>query len=201
MRAGTPGRCGGRAGWRLRRWVVTGLLAAVSAALAANPPDRAAAERPSPDEIEAAYLYNFGKFVHWPAASAQQALTICVAGDDAMSGIAERLTQGQTIGGRPLAVRRMARPAGLPGCSILFIPAGEHSQQGQYLAGVLGKPVLTVGDGPDFLASGGVIQFVLTGGHVRFAINLNAAKRSGLQLSSELLKVAVSVVGQPGGAE
>jgi len=38
-----------------------------------------------------------------------------------------------------------------------------------------------------------MIQFVLEGNRVRFEINLAAAQRARLSLSSELLKVAVAV--------
>jgi hypothetical protein len=41
-----------------------------------------------------------------------------------------------------------------------------------------------------------MIQFVTVGNHVRFAVNLNAARNAQLGLSSELLKVAISVNGQ-----
>ena len=46
---------------------------------------------------------------------------------------------------------------------------------------------------PQFAKRGGMIQFVMDGDRVRFLVNLSAAERSGLTLSSELLKVAVSV--------
>jgi hypothetical protein len=53
--------------------------------------------------------------------------------------------------------------------------------------------VLTVSTSPDFLEEGGMIQFVVQQNRVRFAVNLDAATRAHIQLSSELLKVAVSV--------
>jgi hypothetical protein len=58
----------------------------------------------------------------------------------------------------------------------------------------LGKSnILTVSDMPAFTRRGGMIQFVLEGNRVRFEINLAAAQRAGLTLSSELLKVAVAI--------
>lgn len=54
-------------------------------------------------------------------------------------------------------------------------------------------PVLTVSDAPDFVDRGGMLQFVVQDDKVRFLVNLGAAERAGLSLSSELLKVAVSV--------
>jgi hypothetical protein len=43
-----------------------------------------------------------------------------------------------------------------------------------------------------------MIQFVLVGDHVRFAVNLEAVSRHRIVLSSELLKVAATVTGSSG---
>jgi hypothetical protein len=52
---------------------------------------------------------------------------------------------------------------------------------------------LTVSDIPQFAARGGMTQFVADGNRIRFIVNLAAAQRAGLGLSSELLKVAKEV--------
>jgi hypothetical protein len=63
----------------------------------------------------------------------------------------------------------------------------------QTLAAVEKTGVLTVSDVADFVANGGMIQFVLKENKVRFDVNLAAAGRAGLMFSSQLLKVADSV--------
>lgn len=188
---------GKRNAGRVRRWSTAVALGAMAAAYAASPVDRAAAERPSPEQVEAAYLYNFGKFVRWPGMAPEAPLVLCVAGQDAVDQLLAQMVAGEQIEGRPLEVKRLQGTEGASSCSILFLGAGEQDWLETYLGAAAGKPVLTVGEAPDFLAHGGIIQFVLTGDHVRFSVNLGAARRSGLQLSSELLKVAVNVTGTP----
>lgn len=186
-------------GSRVGRWVAGVLLAALAAGCLHQ---KAEAQRPSRDEIEAAYLYNFGKFVRWPSGSDSGPLAICMAAPDSLRKSLTQLVKGETISGRPLEVRALDRPGSGEGCSILFVGSADTSRIDGFLAATAGKPVLTVGDSQDFLLRGGAIQFVLADDHVRFAVNLNAASRQGLSLSSELLKVAVSVTGRPqtGGA-
>jgi hypothetical protein len=58
---------------------------------------------------------------------------------------------------------------------------------------------LTVGESADFLSLGGMINFVLEEDRVSFEINLEAAERHRLKLSSKLLAVA-RVVNVGGGA-
>ena len=52
------------------------------------------------------------------------------------------------------------------------------------------SPVLTVGEHVQFSRLGGVIAFIRDGNRVRFEINLDAADRAGLQVSSKLLRLA-----------
>lgn len=155
-------------------------------------------QRPSQDEVEAAYLYNFGKFVRWPEAG-RGPLRICVAGQESFEKTMSRLVTGEQIGNRPLEVRMVDRPEMAGTCSILYVDGIDRERLDALLAATAGKPVLTVGETPDFLERGGMIQFVPVENHVRFSVNLNAANRCGVGLSSELLKVAVSVTGKPEG--
>jgi len=170
---------------------------ALAVAYGASPGGRAAAERPSAEQVEAAYLFNFGRFVRWPEAASQGPMVVCVAGQEAVQELLERMVAGEQIEGRPLEVKRLDSTEEAGSCSIVFLGGGDRDWLDTYLGAAAGKPVLTVGESQDFLERGGIIQFVLTGDHVRFSVNLNAAKRSSLQLSSELLKVAVSVTGKP----
>lgn len=175
------------------------LLGAVTAGAATSAPAGAEGDRPSLDDVEAAYLYNFGRFVRWPAGTAQGPLLICIAGQDAFEHTMARLVAGEQVNGRPLAVKSLDHVQDAGTCSILFVGGSERQLTDGYLEATSGRAVLTVGDAPDFLLRGGIIQFVLESDHVRFAVNLDAANRSGLALSSELLKVAVRVTGGPGG--
>ena len=55
-------------------------------------------------------------------------------------------------------------------------------------------PLLSVGDESDFLERGGIIALKLSGGRVRFDINLAVAREAGLRLSSQLLQLADRIV-------
>jgi hypothetical protein len=185
------------------RFLLTGFAVALSALLA---PVSLAAQAPKPSEfqVKAAYIYNFGKFVRWPAnspASQDNSFAICVLGDDPFGSVLQSALAGETLGGRPVSVKRIAKAQDAKGCRILSIAAREEGR----LRGILGAldqaSVLTVSDIPDFAKHGGMIEFVLDGGKVRFEINRRIAEDSGLTLPSELLKVALAVrgAGRPGG--
>jgi len=148
-------------------------------------------------QVKAAFLFNFAKFVDWPVdafASADSALQICVLGQDPFGRDFEQVIVDKTVNGHRIEI---AHPDGVPqarACQILFIAASETAHLRAILAGLKGASVLTVGDAPGFAILGGVINFVLDDGRVRFEINVKAAELAHLKISARLLTVAKVVL-------
>jgi hypothetical protein len=148
--------------------------------------------KPTEYEVKAAYLYNFGKFIKWPPSS-ESTFEICVFGNDPFGISLDSLTAGESLDGKRLAIRRISSTTEAQKCRILYVSRSEQGRAPSILEAVKHLPILTVSDIPNFLDDGGVISFVMQGDRVRFQVSLPAAERAGLSLSSELLKVAVSV--------
>jgi uncharacterized protein DUF4154 len=174
----------------LRRAIL--LLAAVLAAGAAG-------GAPAPEyEIKAAFLYNFAKFVEWPPdafADPASPLSLCVFGADPFGGSLETVVRGETLGGRRLAVRRVRQPDDARSCHVLFVGRAERGRIPDVLAATRDASVLTVGESEGFLDQGGVIQFILAAGKVRFEIDAAGAERARLKISSKLMRLAVERAG------
>ncbi|WP_158045352.1 YfiR family protein [Skermanella pratensis] len=149
---------------------------------------------PSEYEVKAAFLYNFAKFTDWPSAqkAGLEPFTICILGEDPF-GTALDMLQGKPVDGRPVAIRRMMKPEDLKWCRIMFV-GRPYADGMERLAGYLqGQPVLTVGDNPGFVRSGGMIGFVPDDGRIRFEIDPDRISPTGLTVSSQLLNLAVIV--------
>ena len=156
------------------------------------------AQQPKPSEyqVKAAYLYNFGRFVKWPAGIAAgkgDSFPVCVLGRDPFGPILDSTLAGEALEGKPVAIRRIAREQDAADCRILFVSSTEEHHLKEILAAIDQAGVLTVSDIPGFSRRGGMIQFVMEGDRVRFEINLATAESARLVLSSELLKVAAAV--------
>ena len=170
-------------------WVLVGL----PGALAQRP-------KPSDYDVKAAYLYNFGRFVEWPGkveAGQGDSFKVCVLGQDPFGASLDATLAGETIAGKTVVAKRISSAQESGNCQILFLGVSEASRLNKIIAALDQKSVLTVSDMPQFVNSGGMIQFVLEGKNVRFEVNLTAAQRAGLTLSSELLKVATVVRRNP----
>ena len=137
-------------------------------------------------QVEAAYLYNFVKFVEWPAGTLRGAIMICIAGTTPVAAALEQIVRDEVISGHRLAVRPIEAPQAA--CNVLFVP--HDVDAGEYLRTARAAPVLTVGESPDFIAQGGIINLVRDAGMMRFEIDQEAAQRARLQISSRLLRLA-----------
>jgi hypothetical protein len=179
------------AGVALVRWVA---VLAAAARLAAPAADAAA---PAPEyQVKAAFLYNFAKFVDWPAheVAGGGPLHVCVIGDDPFGSFLPETLEGKSVRDRRLTLRHLEGPADASSCHIAFVSPSEEAELPRLLASLAAASVLTVGETSAFERSGGMITFHVEGSKIRFAINVDAAERAGLKISSQLLKLATRVV-------
>src|ERR1700732_494770 len=173
------------------------ICAAPSHAAAA---DGAAAAPAREYEIKAAFLYNFTKFVDWPAATFADAgapIVIGVLGDSPCAQALERLVKDRKVNGRTIVVRRIASAEEAKVTQLLFVGSAQEAQFAALERALQSLPVLTVGESPGFASQGGAIDFVPQGDKIRFEININAAEHAGLKISAQLQKLAAVVHRSP----
>ena len=152
--------------------------------------------------VKATYLVKFLPFVTWPASAfpaPDSPFILCVGGTDPFGALLDRAADGQSFSGHVLAVRRLEDSAGGPACQMVYIAPGNAGAARRSLDIARGRPVLTVTDAAEAGEPEGMLNFVMTEGKVRFTIDEDAARESGLDISSKLLRLAVSV--RRGGAK
>jgi hypothetical protein len=165
-----------------------GVVVAAILMLALAPAVRAQSA-PEP-ALKAAFLYNFAKFAEWPVdAPPADPLTICVLGDAAIADALDETVKGRTVDGRKTVVVRV-KPEGFRDCHVLYLAGLEAKRAQAIIDGLKGAPVLTVGDREQFAQSGGIAGLFIEQGRMRFAINVEAAQRGRLRISSRLLSLA-----------
>lgn len=176
--------------WRRRCWrVVTLLVLSAVAAVSAR-----AEPAPTEYQVKAAFLYNFTKFVEWPARRVQPAeFMVCIFGEDPFGDDFEAVVEKKTVSGRKLVVSRTRRVADLAQCHIAFVSASERDRWPEILDAARRGSILTVSDTEPFAREGGMINLVTSNNRIRLEINASAARQSGLKISSKLLKLATVV--------
>lgn len=174
-----------RRAWRLATAVAL-LLALAGTARAA----------PAPEDLElkvkAAFLFNFAKFTTWPPSklSGSDTLLLCVQGASAIGAVLQDMVRGRSLGGHAIDVLRSPRSEDLRRCHIVYLSSTDDSRIARDLDALANHGVLTVHEAAA-AQPGGVIRFFLSdAGRVRFEINVTAAAREQLALSSKLLEVS-----------
>jgi hypothetical protein len=154
-----------------------------------------AAAAAAASESKAAFLYNFAKFTEWPsdAILANQQLSICVAGDNSVAAALQPLVAGKAIGGHEVVIVIVNVERPIDWCHVLYVDGLDAPKTAQLFETLKGIPVLTVGNSGTFVKRGGIVQLLLDKDRMRFLINVEAARRARLTLSSNLLNLATIV--------
>jgi hypothetical protein len=170
------------------------LIVAVLAAVALAPVHAAAPVAES--RLKAAFISKFPQFVVWPSAviASHGTADICVFGPagDLRAALSE-IVSGDTLHGHGMRVREIAVGRDPSDCLVVFV--GSHAEAVAILQRVADRPVLTIGDYPEFLDDGGIIELRVVDGRVRFEVSMTAAQRAGLRIGSQLLRLALNVRG------
>lgn len=140
--------------------------------------------------VKAAFVARFPAFVNWPPDhQLSDPIRLCLSPSHPFGVQVKEASEAAK--GRPMVVRELGSREPVTECHVLYVAP----QDDRLLRQTRDKPILTVGDDPDFCERGGVINLRVVGGRVRFEIGLDQARRVGLGIDPQLLQLATRVVG------
>ena len=146
-------------------------------------------------QVKAVFLYNFTKFVYWPAeanaaAAARSPFVIGIVGEDPFGANLEEAVRKELVQGRPIVVQRFQDHEPITNCDLLFIARSEKDRLDALLAEARSRAILTVADTAKAAEQGVMINLSLVEGSVRMEINQQAVASAGLKVSAKLLSLA-----------
>jgi hypothetical protein len=160
-----------------------------------------AQEKPSEEQVKAAFLYNFAKFTEWPASAFKNKTSDFVIGvlqNDNFAGKLTDLVKNKQVQGRAIKITIDDSPENLKGCHIVYTGTISSPLLESTLSTFDKLPILTVGDASGFVQLGGIIRFFPLDEKIRFEINAEKANSAGIRISSKLLKLATPFKAQIG---
>jgi hypothetical protein len=143
--------------------------------------------------VKAALVRRVVDFVEWPSTAlpAQAPIVICLSPSQPFGSWVQEVAAGAEVHSRPATIRELRRGDRPGSCHVLYVAPADHT----LLARVRNEPVLTIGDDAHFLEVGGIIRLLIIDGRVRFEVNVGEARRAGLTLDSQLLRLATRLHG------
>ena len=169
------------------------LLIALSIALSGGGVVKAESSAPTMPQVQAAFLFNFAKFVTWPNEAflhSGDSLIIGVIGEDPFGPVLEDTVRDKTVMGKKLLVKRFTNIQDAANSHILFLSTSEERRLSEMMMALDKTNILTVSDMEQFAEHGGMIALTVEDQKVRFSVNVAAVERSGLKMGSQLLKLA-----------
>ena len=148
--------------------------------------------------VKAGFIYNFAKFVEWPTTSFESnnnVIVLCFVSDNPLSEVLFDLND-KIVSGKKIEVRKYKDDHDIEGCNIFFFGTADKTFIQQELIKLKNRNILTVGEIEGFAQMGGIINFFMEKNRLRFEVNVDAARKAGLKLSSQILMSAEIIKGE-----
>lgn len=184
---------------KLTRFIASCLMLALALAIAAPAHARAAdADETAKYRLQSVFLYNFISSVEWPRlvyTNETKNIDLCIIGADKLGSVIDEVAAKAALKSAiKINIKRGVTAIQAGECNIAYISASEAGNITDIIAQLQNKPVLTVSEIRNFTKSGGIIEFTLENGSVRFNINNQIAKEYGLKINPQLLEAAMEVI-------
>jgi len=155
-------------------------------------PSNAQADETAEYTLKAAFLYNFAIFTSWPSHTADS-FNLCIYGKDPFNQDLDSLMRKKSVNERKIIIHRINSSDQLNQCQLVFISRAAIGNLANIIDLLKGKAVLTIANSPGVSQQGVVLNMNVNDDKVTFEANLIAARKVGLNLSSQLLRLATEV--------
>jgi hypothetical protein len=149
------------------------------------------AEDTRENQLKAAYLLNFARFIYWPSqvfVSDTSPFVICIYGESGFGGSLKKLSS-KVVNNRPIKIEYKDDNAIGENCNIVYIARSSEQSYKSYI-NQLPDYTLTVSDIEGFAQSSGMIEFIRIKNKLKFEINVVKSTEKKIKYRSQLLEVA-----------
>jgi len=143
------------------------------------------------EKLKVVFIYNFTKYISWPAAQSQGDFVIGVLGSPTMSKELVAYAGNRKVGTRSIKVVDFASAGSMQNCHIVYVPGSKNGSLGSVIAKYQQKAVVVVADSPGAINNGVAINFVFVGGKQQFEVKKSNLEKNGLKVNSQLLKLGI----------
>lgn len=155
-------------------------------------PSQAEEQLINENQAKAAFVYNVIRYVTWPPPNSDTVL-IGIFGKGSISSEWQNLS-GKVINGKKLKIFKSNDLDEMLDCQIVVLEETSPQKLSRTLRLLSNYPILSIGDSPAFISLGGKLNISLINNRISFSVNLAQARAVGLDISSNLLKLASEVI-------
>ena len=145
------------------------------------------------EKFKAVFVYNFGRYIDWPASSISENFIICIIGNAALIEELQGIASIKKISNRKITVLSLKAGQTIPQCQILFISKENAGQIGNLAKSIATKPILIITDKSNGCRVGAGINFIMKNQNLNFEVNKSNITARGLTVSAQLLTLGTVV--------
>jgi hypothetical protein len=142
------------------------------------------------ESLQSAYIYNFAKYIKWNPIP--DPFIIGIYGHTDLTPELEKLLTGRKINGKDIVIKPCNSIDQTVTCNIVYLPKSKNKEFEHLKTTLSGKNILLVTES-DQASNGAGISFIMSDNKLKFKLNLTALKKSGIEATEGLLKLAIVV--------
>jgi hypothetical protein len=150
------------------------------------------AQRPM-HEIHTMLIFNFIKYIEWPAETKSGDFVIAVYGDDDVYNQLSKLYGQREIKGQNTNIVNISDVSEMGAAHVLYVASNKSRDFDAILEKYDTKPTLIITDKSGLGKKGSSINFREAGGKLKFEINQATFDNSNLKVSSQLVNMGIAI--------
>jgi hypothetical protein len=145
------------------------------------------------EKFKALFMYNFTKYIEWPAAARQGDFIIAILGTSPMAKELEIIAGKQKVGSQSIQVKTFNSVDEIDNCQILYLPSAKSTSLAQVIEKLSGKSVLLVTDKEGLASQGACINYIKDGDRIKYELNRKNIEKRGMVVNSSLVTLGIAV--------
>jgi hypothetical protein len=151
-----------------------------------------AQERPM-HEVYSMMVFNFVKYVQWPAGDNSKEFVIGVVGNNDIYNTLTTWYGGKAKGAKTYVIKKFKNASEVTDCQVIFIDNSKSNEFDPINSQVAGKGTLVVTNRNGLGSKGSCINFKTVDDKLRFELNQHAIEASNLKVAGALTSMAILI--------
>ena len=139
------------------------------------------------------FIYNFTRYIQWPASSQNGDFVIGVLGDCDIVPKLQKMTTTKKVGSQSIKLKVFNSVNEIGDCHMIFIPEKKSDKLGSVNSKIKGSATLVVTEKEGLAKAGSAINFIVQDGKLKFELNKGVAESANLKVSGDLSKLAIII--------
>jgi hypothetical protein len=142
------------------------------------------------EKFQAAYLFNFTRFIEWPSEFLSESFVIGVLGNDPVIKELQNAASTKTVYGKKIDILVFNSVENIMPAHIVFVPNNQSEKLGSVAGKIGGQNTLLVSYDTKGIDNGSGINFILLDNKLQFEIKKSNITKYNLKVNSELENLA-----------